>query len=161
MTAAAALDYTAPAPARLARTRALSVAGAVLAAAGVWVVAVPLLGAHLLVRFGAGVPETVGIGLVVGATLVASVCAWGLLALLERRTPRARTIWTGVAGVVLLVSLSLPLTAGIALSTKATLALMHVTAASVLIPSLRRSSSAHRIRTGIRGGRPGRAVHPA
>ena len=142
MTATTAPNYTTPATAR-ARPRVLSVAGATLAATLVWVVAVPLLGGHLLVRFGAGAPQTVGIGFVVGATLVASLCAWGLLALLERRTSRARTIWTGVAGAVLLVSLSLPLTAGIAPSTKAALALMHVAVATVLIPSLRRSSSAH------------------
>jgi hypothetical protein len=142
MTATTALDHTTSATARLARTRALSVVGATLAAAAVWVVAVPLLGAHLLVRFGAGAPQTIGIDFVVGATLMASLCAWGLLALLERRTPRARTIWTGVAVAVLLVSLSLPLTAGIAVSTKAALALMHVAAAGILIPALRRSSSA-------------------
>ena len=147
MTATTALDYTTPATARIARPRVLSVAGATLAATGVWVVAVPLLGAHLLIRFGTGAPQTVGIDLVVGASLVASLSAWGLLALLERRTSRARTIWTGVAGVVLLVSLSLPLTAGIALSTKAALALMHVAVAAVLIPSLRRSSSAHPAQT--------------
>jgi hypothetical protein len=141
MTATNTLEYTTPATARVARSRALSVAGATLAAAAVWVVAVRLLGTHLLVRFGAGAPQTVGIDFVVGATLVASLCAWGLLALLERRTSRARTIWTVVAVVVLLVSLSLPLTAGVAVSTKAALALMHIAAASVLIPSLRSKSS--------------------
>jgi hypothetical protein len=142
MTAANTLEYTTPATAQVARSRALSIAGATLAAAAVWVVAVRLLGTHLLVRFGADAPQTVGIGLVVGASLAASLCAWGLLALLESRTSRARTIWTVVAVVVLLVSVSLPLTAGVAVSTKATLALMHVAAASVLIPSLRRNSSA-------------------
>jgi Family of unknown function (DUF6069) len=142
MTAANTLDYTTPATARVARSRALSVAAATLAATAVWVVAVRLLGTQLLVRFGAGAPQSVGIGLVVGASLVASLCAWGLLALLERRTSRARGIWTVVAVVVLLVSLSLPLTAGVAVSTKATLALMHVAAASVLIPSLRSTSYA-------------------
>jgi hypothetical protein len=141
MTATNTLDYTTPATARVARSRALSVAAATLAATAVWVVTVRLLGTQLLVRFGAGAPQSVGIGLVVGASLVASLCAWGLLALLERRTSRALTIWTVVAVVVLLLSLSLPLTAGVALSTKATLALMHVAAASVLIPSLRSTSS--------------------
>ena len=142
MTTTVALNDATPGTAPLGRTRALSVAGATLAAAGVWVVAVPLLGAHLLIRFGAGAPQTVGIGLVVGASLVASLCAWGLLALLERRTSGARTVWTRVAGVVLLVSLTLPLTAGVAPSTKAALALMHVAAAAILVPSLRRSSLA-------------------
>jgi Ca2+/Na+ antiporter len=147
MTATTALEYITPATARPARTRALSVAGATLAAAGVWVVAVPLLGAHLLIRFGAGGPQTVGIGLVVGASLVASLCAWGLLALLERRMARARTIWTRAAIAVLLVSFGLPLMAGIAVSTKVALALMHVAAAVVLITSLRRNSSMQRDET--------------
>jgi Family of unknown function (DUF6069) len=139
MTATTALDFTAPTIARARRTRVLSVAGATLAAVGVWVVAVLVFGAHLLVRFGTGAPQTVGIDFVVGASLTASLCAWGFLALLERRTSRARTIWTAVAVVVLFASLSLPLTAGIAVSTRAALALMHVAAAAVLIPSLRRS----------------------
>lgn len=98
----------------------------------------PLLGAHLVVRFSSGAPQTIGIDFVVGASLVASLSAWGLLALLERRTSRARTIWTAVALVVLPVSLSLPLTAGTTASTRFALALMHVAVATVLIGSLRR-----------------------
>jgi hypothetical protein len=130
-------EYTTAAATRLARTRALSIGGAVIAAVAVWVIAVPLLGLHLVVRFGDGAPETVGVDFVVGASLIASLVGWGLLAMLERRTSRARTIWTAVAIAVLLVSLSLPLTAGTTASTKAVLAMMHVAAAAVLIPGLR------------------------
>jgi peptidoglycan/LPS O-acetylase OafA/YrhL len=137
MAAITALDRTAPATARVGRTRVISVAGAALAAVAVWAVAA-LLGSHLLIRFGDGAPQTVGLGLVAGSSLVASLFAWALLAGLERRTSRARTIWTAVALVVLLVSLSLPLTAGTTMSTKAALALMHVVAAAVLILGLRR-----------------------
>lgn len=141
MAATTALDYSTPAIARLGRSRAVGVAGATIAAVAVWAVAVPLLGMQLLVRFGAGAPQAVGIDYVVGATLVASLMAWGLLAMLERRTSHARAVWTSVAVVVLLASLSLPLTAGTSASTKATLALMHVVAAAVLVPALRRSST--------------------
>jgi hypothetical protein len=130
-------EYTPAATTRLARTRALSIGGAVIAAVAVWIIAVPLLGLHLIVRFGNGSPETVGVDFVVGASVIASLVGWGLLAMLERRTSRARTIWTAVAIAVLLVSLSLPLTAGTTASTKAILAMMHVAAAAVLIPGLR------------------------
>ncbi len=120
------------------RVRALSVAGSTLAAIAVWIVAVPLLGDHLLVRFGDGAPQSVGVGYVAGAAAVASLLGWGLLALLERRTSRARTIWTAAAIVALLASLSLPLAAGATNSSRATLTLMHIAVAAVLIPALRR-----------------------
>jgi predicted permease len=122
------------------RTRVLGIAGAVIAAVVVWAIAVPLLGTHLIVRFGTGSPETVGLDYVIGATVLASLLGWGLLALLERRTARARTIWTAVAIVAVLASLSLPLTASVAVSTKVTLAVMHVAVAAVLIPALLRES---------------------
>jgi predicted permease len=134
-------EYTTPADARLSRTRALGVAGAVLAAVAVWAVAVPLLGLHLMVRFGSAAPENVGIGLVVAASLIGSVFGWVLLAILERRTARARAIWTIVATSVLLVSLSLPLTSGTTASTKVVLATMHVAVAAVLLPALRGRSA--------------------
>lgn len=135
------ISYAAPRTDHASRIRALGVAGAVLAAVAVWAIAVPLLGAHLTIRFGTGAAQDVGIGYVVGASLVASLAAWGLLALLERRTARARSVWTGVAVVVLVVSLSLPLTAGTTTSATTALALMHVAVAAVLIPTLRRRSA--------------------
>jgi hypothetical protein len=141
MATTTAKDYSSPAIATLARTRALGVGGAILAAVVVWVIAVPLLGVHLLIRFGSGAPETIGVDYVVGATLIASLVGWGLLATLERRTPRAPAIWTVVAVVALLISLSLPLTAGTTTGSKAALALMHVAAAVVLIPVLRGGSA--------------------
>ncbi len=135
---ATALGYAPTNPAGLRLTRMLGVAGACAAALAVWTIAVPALGVQLLVRFGDGVPETVGLGLVVGASLMASLLGWGVLALLERRTPRARGIWTVIAIVVLVVSLSLPLSAGTTMSARITLVLMHLAAGAVLIPTLRR-----------------------
>jgi Family of unknown function (DUF6069) len=73
---------------------------------------------------GNGAPRAVGIDFVLGASLVASLFGWGLLAVLERRTSRARTIWTAVAIVVVLVSLSLPLSTGITMSSRAALDLI-------------------------------------
>jgi hypothetical protein len=137
MASATTREYTTPATARVGRTRALSVGGAVTAAVAVWILAVPFLGLHLIVRFGNGSPQTIGIDFVVGASLIASLVGWGLLAMLERRSTRARTIWTLLAIGVLLVSLSLPLSAGTTASTRVVLAVMHMAVAAVLIPGLR------------------------
>jgi Ca2+/Na+ antiporter len=141
MATTTAKDFSTPAIAPLARTRALAAGGAIVAAVAVWVIAVPLLGVHLVIRFGNGAPQTIGAGYVVGATLIASLVGWGLLAMLERRTSHARQIWTVVALIGLLVSLSLPFSAGTTTATKAVLALMHVAVAAVLIPSLRSGSA--------------------
>ncbi|HUZ68797.1 MAG TPA: DUF6069 family protein [Candidatus Saccharimonadales bacterium] len=126
-----------PHTASLFRTRALGVASAVMANLALWVVEGPILGLHLNIRFGNASAQTIAVGFVMGATLAASLMGWALLAILERRTPRARTIWTAIAVLALLASLSLPLYAGIAGSTKVGLALMHLAAAAVLIPTLR------------------------
>jgi Family of unknown function (DUF6069) len=134
-------DHTTPTTARISRARALGVVGAVAAAVAVWVVAVPLLGLHLIIRFGTGSAQTIGVDFVIGASLIGSLLGWGLLALLETRTTHARRIWTVLAIAVLLVSLSLPLSAGVTASTKAALALMHLAIAAVLIPTLRGSSA--------------------
>jgi hypothetical protein len=140
MAATTTMRRAASAPARVRMYRALGVAAATAAALTVWAVAVPLLGLDLLVRFGSGAPQSVGVGLVLGAGLVASLFGWGLLVILQRRSAHYRTIWTGVAVVALLVSLGLPLSAGTTTSTKIALALMHIAAAAVLIPTLRQSA---------------------
>ena len=127
-----------PATAHLGWNRALGVAGATLAAVAVWALAIPILGASLVIRFGDGAPQTIGIELVVIGSLTGSLLGLGSLVVLEKFTSRARTIWTVVAIGVLLVSLSLPFVAGTTASTKAALALMHLAVAGVLIPTLRR-----------------------
>ena len=129
---------TAPATATVARTRALGVVGATLAAVVVWTLAVPILGVHLITRFGNADAQDVGIGLVITGSLIGSLAGLGLLVVLERISSRAMAIWTVVAIGVLVVSLSLPLVAGTTTPTKATLALMHVAVAIVLIATLRR-----------------------
>jgi predicted permease len=121
------------------------VASAAVANAALWVIEVPLLGLHLDIRFGSGAAQTIALGFVIGATLSASLVGWALLAVLERRTASARTIWTAVAAVALIASLSLPLYAGIAGSTKVGLAAMHLAAAAILIPTLRATSAPRNI----------------
>jgi len=102
------------------------------------VIAVPVLGVHLMTRFGNQDAQTVGLGLVLTAALVGSLAGLGLLVVLEKVTSRAVTIWTAVAVVVLLASLTLPLVAGTTTPAKVALALMHVAVASVLIATFRR-----------------------
>jgi Family of unknown function (DUF6069) len=81
--------------------------------------------------------------MVAGGSLVAALAGWALLALLERFTARARTIWTAIALLVALLSLAGPLS--ILATTEANvlaLALMHVVVAAVLIPILAGTSPA-------------------
>ena len=120
-------------------SRLLAVVAAVAAAAAVWVVAVPVLGVDLRARMGSTV-EDVGIGAVVGSALLAALLGWALLALLERRSERAAAIWSGVAGVVLLLSLAGPLTSGVGATATVVMVLMHLAVAAVLVPALRRTS---------------------
>jgi hypothetical protein len=124
--------------ANVIRARVLGVLGATLAAGAVWALAVPVLGVHLMTRFGNADAQNVGIGLVLTASLTGSLAGLGLLVVLEKVTSRAITVWTAVAVAVLLASLSLPLIAGTTTSAKGALALMHIAVASVLITAFRR-----------------------
>jgi hypothetical protein len=131
------------------RARALCAAGGALAAALAWIVEVPLLGIHLNVRFGpghmhtgAGHIQTISIGQVIGVTVAASLVGWLLLALLERRTPHARLLWTTIALAALAASLALPLAFATTTSAVVGLIVMHVTVGAVVIPAM-----AHTART--------------
>ena len=129
------------------RTRALCAAGGALAAVLAWIVEVPLLGIHLNVRFpaghmhtGAGHIQTITIGQVIGVAVAASLLGWLLLALLERRTPRARLLWTVTAVAALAASLALPLAAATTTSATAGLIVMHVVVGAVVVPALARTA---------------------
>ena len=132
---------------RQGRARALCAAGGALAAALAWTVEVPLLGIHLNVRFGpghmqtgAGHIQTISIGQVIGVTVAASLFGWLLLALLERRTPQARVLWTTIALVALAASLALPLAFATTTSAIAGLIVLHVTVGAAVIPALARTA---------------------
>ena len=123
------------------RRRALAVALAVVAAVLVWGLAALVLGIDLTVGTGSGdAKQTVGAAAVAGSSLVAGLLGWALLALLERRTARAHTIWTAAATAVLLLSLGGPVAADADTSVKAVLVLLHLAVAAVLIPALRRTA---------------------
>ncbi|TDE37811.1 hypothetical protein E1289_03460 [Actinomadura sp. 6K520] len=122
-----------------------------------WLVADPLLGHPLRIVDGA---ETVDIGAVpvVFVALLASLSGWGLLAVLERFGPRrARAIWIGVAGTVLVLSFVPFIGDGMDGGTRVSLALMHLAVAGVLIPGLAgRPRGAEAPAAG--GGPPGRPI---
>ncbi|MFC0032207.1 DUF6069 family protein [Micromonospora chaiyaphumensis] len=137
-TTAAAPAVTAARPARR-RDRALAVLAATAATLTGWVAAVPVAGVDLVVRNG-GTEQSVTAAAVGVSTLLAGLAAWALLALLERFTGRARAVWTGTAGLVLLLSLLGPLGGGVGTAATLTLVALHLVAAAVLLPLLRRTA---------------------
>ena len=94
------------------RVRLLTVLAATVATLLGWVIAVPLAGVELTARTGSDVQRVTPVAVAV-STLLAGLAGWALLALLERLTARARTVWTVVAALVLLVSLLGPLGGGV------------------------------------------------
>lgn len=130
-----------PAPTRSSVRPARALTGVIAAAAST----APWLAAHLLdvpltVTMQGQVPMKIGIGAVLATALTASLAGWGSLALLERLTTRARTIWTALAVLALTGSFAAPAFADASAGTKTTLVLMHVTVAAVLITGLRRTA---------------------
>jgi hypothetical protein len=85
--------------------------------------------------------QTIGFAPVILVTVLAGLIAWGLLALLERMTSRAATIWTAIAVVVLLLSLFGSIGSGVGTSSKVVLTLMHLGAAATIVPLMRRSAA--------------------
>ena len=136
------LATTAPAvpDIRQARARALCVAGGALTAALAWTVEVPLLGIQLNFRYGTSHTQIVAVAQVIGASLAALLLGWLVLAVLEQRTPHARTLWTSLALVGLAASVALPLTLATTVATTASalagLAVMHLTIGAAVIPAM-------------------------
>jgi hypothetical protein len=128
------------------RARALAVVAAALAALAVWLVTDPLLGIDLVGTTRPGSEELMSItpALIAGTSLVVALAGWALLALLERFTARARTIWTTIAVVLTLLSLAGPLSvlASTSAANALALALMHLAVAAVVIPMLAGTSPA-------------------
>ena len=128
------------------RARALAVVAAAMAALAVWLVTDPLLGIDLVGTTRPGSEELMSItpALIAGTSLAVALAGWALLALLERFTARARTIWTAIAVVFTLLSLAGPLSVLATTSAANTLALalMHLAVAAVVIPMLAGTSPA-------------------
>jgi len=124
-----------------------AMAGAIAAAAAVWLIA----------RYGAGIrlrtpgfapaqhPASLGAGLVVIASAVASAAAWGAVRLVERTASHPRRTWITVGLLVLAVSLAAPLAGhGITAAERLALVCMHLAVAAVLIPSFTAAIAAQR-----------------
>lgn len=115
------------------RSRALTVAAAVLTGVAAWTLAGPVAGIRIAVN-----DQEVGVAQVAIVSLLAGLAAWVLFAVLDRFTSRAIPIWTVIAATVLALSLTGPLSAT---STAAgiTLACLHLLVGGVLIFGLRAS----------------------
>jgi hypothetical protein len=137
MTATSARQASSGPPRALRMRRGGIALGAVLAAVLVWLIAGPLLDERLRITQDSG-QRTLEIGLfpVVVLSLVSALADWALLAALERFTRRVCTVWVSASLAVLVLSF-LPLTGpGMTGGTRASLALMHLAVAAVLIPGL-------------------------
>ncbi|TDE99166.1 hypothetical protein EXU48_01345 [Occultella glacieicola] len=112
--------------------RLLAVGVATAVGIGIWLIAVPVLGAELSVTTPDGA-MAVGPASVLVAGVVAGLAGWGSLAVLERLTTGAAKVWTVLALALTVVSLLGPV--GQAQSLEATLALgaMHLGVGAALI----------------------------
>ena len=120
------------------RSRLAVVGVAAAAAVAWWVVLAPLAGLTLAARQGG--TQHIGAVAVLLSTIFVSFAGWGLLAILERRTPRARHIWTVVATIVCVTSLGSPLMNGIGVGAKLGLASLHLVVGAAVVFGLRRTA---------------------
>lgn len=123
------------------RRRASAVAGAVAAALVVYALARLFYGQLRQPAFGAAESSSLGPGVVAVAATIAGLLGWTSVGLLERAGRQAARIWLLGAPLVLLASLSAPLSGhGVSGGNRLALVLMHLAAGSVLIPALWTSS---------------------
>jgi Family of unknown function (DUF6069) len=118
----------------VARTRAVWIVAATAATGAIWATARGL-GADLTAN-----GQAVTLPMVIVTTVVVGLAAWALLAVLQRATRRAATAWTWVAVAVLMLSLAGPVGGAETGGGMAALVAMHLTAAAVLVPGLRRTA---------------------
>ncbi|MFC9626929.1 DUF6069 family protein [Streptomyces sp. NPDC056930] len=125
------------------RTRALAVVGVVLLDALIWIAASNVFDIELRVPDGPGSTSTSELALpaVIISVAVVSLVGWGLLALLERLTARARTVWTAIASAVVVLSLFAPLfSENLTAGNRTTLVCLHLAVGAVLIPACRKDA---------------------
>ena len=123
------------------RARLTAVVIAVLAALAIWTVAEVVFHIHLQSPGASGASGDITALSVILASGFSSLVAWGLLALLERLTARARSVWMTIAVVVLVLSLWTPWWGtGVTPANRVVLVLMHFAVGAVLISGLSRTS---------------------
>jgi Family of unknown function (DUF6069) len=131
------LASTPATPGHGGRPRLAGVAGAVAAAAGVWLVARYGVGMQLRTPGFASMQHSASltVGFVLVASTVAALAGWGVVTLIERVTRRPRRAWIATGLLVTMVSLSAPMSGhGIAATDRLALVCMHLAVAAVLIP---------------------------
>lgn len=111
-------------------------------AAAAWAVVAHAAGIALTVRFRNMQAETVSIGEVIGATLVACGLGWAALELIESRVRNPRATWVVLAVTVLAVSLGLPISAATTTSGALGLVVLHIVVAATAIPLFARTAAA-------------------
>ncbi|CCH17960.1 DUF6069 family protein [Micromonospora lupini] len=121
------------------RNRSIALAVAVLAAVVVWLIAT-VAGASLTVDQGAG-PQDVTVLAVIVTSALAALLGWGLLAVLERLSAHATTIWTAIAVAVLVLSLVPASLVDASAGTRVALVLMHLAVGAVVILGFRRAGA--------------------
>jgi hypothetical protein len=122
------------------QTRAKAIVAAIVANVVILIVGRVVNGEFPVATVGSD-DQTIGFAQAIVVTVLVGLVAWGLLAVLERTTSRAKAIWTVIAVVVFVLSLIGPLGSGVNASSKAVLAFMHVGAATTIIPMMRRSAA--------------------
>lgn len=130
----AARTRTKPSQSATRRGRVQAVVLAIASAVAIWLIAVAAGADVQSPAFDESPSADIGLGLVIGVSATAALGGWALLAILERVTRRSRRAWSATAVVVLLLSLSGPLSgAGISVANRLILVSMHVAAGAVLI----------------------------
>jgi len=117
----------------------MAVLGTTVLALLAWTALVFGAGAHLEVSQGDR-RQAIGATEVAMAAIVVGLLGWALLALLEHWTRRARRVWTGVAALVLLVSLAGPMASPTSAG-RAGLIALHLVVGGSLIWLLGRSAA--------------------
>ncbi|THA30061.1 hypothetical protein E6R18_21640 [Streptomyces sp. A1277] len=105
----------------------------------VWLIAHATLDDGLRAASGDDVQE-IGLPMVIVVTLLVGFAALGVVTLLDRKSPKARTLWTVISSVVFLLSLLGPAGSGEGGGSKVALLCMHVVVALVLIPGFARTA---------------------
>lgn len=123
---------------RARRQRVLAIAGAVLATLIVYALGRVAVGQLHQPAFGSASPKALGASTVLVAAAAGALLGWLAIALLERANPvKAAGIWRVAAPVLLLVSLSAPLSGhGVSVDNRLVLVAMHLAVGAVIIPSL-------------------------
>jgi len=122
------------------KIRAMAILVAILANVIILTVARLMNGEFPIVDTGGGY-QTTGFAQVIVVTMMAGLAAWGLLALLEQWTSRAKAIWMAISVFLFVISLLGPLGTGVNATSTAVLVCMHVSTAATIIPLIRRSTS--------------------